>query len=254
MEILSSKNRQNLLHYLQQIKSPLSEWVLAEIRMTVTESDLTVAKIAQLTYSLFNTKAGKIYVCNDREILVLMHWGKANGADTVGNTITAKLPEKSCTIRVQEATVEGVTTLKLLIGQREEASSDAIPADARVARKENIIMVADDDMYMRMLVKKGAQSIATVHEVSNGDEVMEAYKQHMPDILFLDIHLPDRDGTILLHDILAVDHAAYIVMLSADSSQENVQLTVSKGAKGFLTKPFTKERLLEYIQKCPTIF
>lgn len=252
MEILSSDHLQDLLNYLPHVKSSVREWFLVDIKIIENAGgDLTVLKVAEITHALFSNKEGKIYLCNSHEILILIHWGKADEAKVVGEIISSKLPEKSCKVNVQPPTAEGITKLELVIGHRESAALSL--AYTRSSRKENVIMVADDDMYMRMLVKKGAQAMATVHEVADGNEVMAAYKKYMPDVLFLDIHLPGRDGTTLLNDILAIDSAAYIIMLSADSSPENVEFTTSKGAKGFLTKPFTKEKLLEYIQKCPTL-
>jgi two-component system, chemotaxis family, chemotaxis protein CheY len=82
---------------------------------------------------------------------------------------------------------------------------------------------------------------------------MAAYKQYAPDILLLDIHMPGKDGLEVLHDIQDIDPQAYIIMLSADSSAENVGYTLQEGAKGFMTKPFTREKLLELTHKCPTI-
>jgi two-component system chemotaxis response regulator CheY len=126
-------------------------------------------------------------------------------------------------------------------------------ADIRAMRRENVILVADDDMYMRILVKNGIASLATVREVEDGNEIIGAYKRYMPDILFLDIHMPNREGTDVINDILTIDPKAYVIMLSADSSQENIELSTRRGAKDFLAKPFTKDKLMGYIKKCPTI-
>jgi two-component system chemotaxis response regulator CheY len=114
-------------------------------------------------------------------------------------------------------------------------------------------MIADDDMYMRHLAKMGLESFATIYEVTEGDQVVNAYRKWMPDILFLDIHLPGKMGTDILQEILQIDKSAYVVMLSADSSPENIRLAAHKGAKDFVSKPFTRERMLENMKKCPTL-
>ncbi|OFW87090.1 MAG: hypothetical protein A3J37_05440 [Alphaproteobacteria bacterium RIFCSPHIGHO2_12_FULL_45_9] len=123
----------------------------------------------------------------------------------------------------------------------------------RKARVEKIILIADDDMYMRMLIKKGIGSHYTVQEVIHGSEIVAAYKKYLPDILFLDIHMPGKDGLENLEAILTYDPQAYIIMLSSDSSPENVIWTTKHGAKGFIAKPFAKDKLVEYVKKCPTI-
>jgi DNA-binding NtrC family response regulator len=114
-------------------------------------------------------------------------------------------------------------------------------------------MIADDDMYVRKLVKKGMESHVQVHEVVDGNEVLAAYREYVPDVVFLDIHMPSKDGTEVLKELLIADPQAYVIMLSADSSLSNVEWSMRQGAKGFLTKPFTRGKLLEYISRCPTI-
>jgi two-component system chemotaxis response regulator CheY len=124
------------------------------------------------------------------------------------------------------------------------------PGAAEHSAENIIVLVADDDMYMRLLVKKGVGVGTVVHEVADGSEVLSAYKTHVPNILFLDIHMPNLEGPIVLRSILEFDPNAYIVMLSADSTPENVKMTSQYGAKGFLGKPFTKEKLQDYVKKC----
>src|SRR5262249_46355619 len=126
-------------------------------------------------------------------------------------------------------------------------------SEIRSGRKENIILIADDDLYMRTLVKKGITGNFTVHEVGDGAEVLTKYIETVPDILLLDIHLPNIDGKELLNKILTCDPQAFVVMLSADSSPENVKMTLTRGAKGFLAKPFTKERLQDSMKGCATV-
>jgi YesN/AraC family two-component response regulator len=75
----------------------------------------------------------------------------------------------------------------------------------------------------------------------------------MPDVLLLDIHLPNKDGLTLVKEILEQDKDGYIVMLSADSVSENVEASVKNGAKGFLTKPVSHKHLMDYFKRCPTV-
>lgn len=252
MEILSNHNRQELLDYLPHIKSSQKEWQIVEIRLVGNAANFTTADAAKITHTLLENKEGKIYICNDRDVLALVRWGKVENNPTVIADIIAKeLPERSCKVAVHEATPEGFAKLVLFIGPPKSTTSEF--ANVRYTRKENVVLVADDDMYVRMLVKKGMPVGITVYETADGNEVIESYKKYNPDMVFLDIHLPGKDGTELLKEILALDKDAHVVMLSADSSRENVQFTASLGTKGFLTKPFTKERLLEYVNQCPTI-
>ncbi|MGE3624284.1 MAG: response regulator transcription factor [Bdellovibrionales bacterium] len=247
---MSHKNQQELLDYLPHIKSFLKEWLFVDVRLTEnSDKDFTIGNAAELLHALFESKEGKLYICNDREILMLLRWGARPDPARIARSVEEKLPQGSCDVHVHESTPEGIAKFEMLITYRKPVSL----ADIRRARTEKIVLVADDDMYMRMLVKKGAGEGLTVHEAADGKDILSAYKKHVPDMLLLDIHMPNMDGTAVLRDVLAVDPKAYVIMLSADSSRENVEQTLQKGAKGFLTKPFTKEKLQEYIRKCPTI-
>jgi len=254
MEILSHKDYKELLGYLPTLKKSLKDWLFVDIRITDTsDQDLTVDAAANAVQALFRNKEGKLYVCNSREILMIVRWGKTNPPTIVADTVSKALPEKGCAVYVHEPTLTGIAKLEILITYKKPSAAPTF-ADIRATRRENVVIVADDDMYLRMLVKKGVGGNYTVVEIANGNEVFEAYKKYAPDIIFLDIHMPNLDGTAILQHILALDPSAYIIMLSADSSRENVELTVQKGARGFLTKPFSKERLQECLNKCPTIF
>jgi two-component system chemotaxis response regulator CheY len=253
MEILFYKDYRELLGYLPYVKLSLKEWLFVDVRLSdPSDENLTISKAAEAVHALFKSQEGKLYVCNDREILMIVRWGKNNPASAVADGVSKALPEKGCEVFVHAPTIEGIAKLEILITYKKPAASPTL-ADIRATRRENVIVVADDDMYMRMLVKKGVGTNFTVIEIADGSEILAAYKNNVPDVLFLDIHMPNMDGTNVLQQILALDPKAYIVMLSADSSRENVEQTAQKGAKGFLTKPFTKERLQEHLNKCLTI-
>lgn len=117
----------------------------------------------------------------------------------------------------------------------------------------NRVLIADDNTFIRFLVKKWLEAEAQIFEVAHGKDVLDAVKQHAPHVIFLDIHLPGRSGKDILKDILAYRRDSYVVMLSADSMKENVLFAADNGAKAFITKPFTRETLHRYFTMCPTI-
>jgi two-component system chemotaxis response regulator CheY len=249
VEVLSHEKYQDLLNYLPAIKSSLKEWQLVDIQLADPANPaLTIAQVVDQVYSLFKDKEGKIYTCNAQEIVMLIRWGKTDPA-LIPQKIETKLPAGSCKILVQKPTVEGLGKLEILVQINPPASPYA---DMRKSRRENVVLVADDDMYMRLLVNKGSSPQATVHEAANGDEVVGLYKQYVPDILFLDIHLPGQNGMNILAELIKIDPEAHIIMLSADSSRDNVEKAVAEGAKGFMAKPFTKEKLIGHLKNCPT--
>lgn len=251
MEILSHKNYRELLDFLPVIKASLKEWQLVDVRLVDEDEKLTPNETGEMIRTLFKDFDGKIYLCNDHDIFMLIRWGQTADPMQIPKRIENTLPPGSCEVQVQQPTPEGLQKLvvQIRLGRPQENASCA---DTRAARRGNVVLVADDDMYMRTLLKKGVATHAACYEVDNGKEVMAAYKKYMPDILFLDIHLPGRTGIDILSEVMEADPNAYVIMFSADSSRDKVEQTIQNGAKGFMTKPFSRERLNEYIKNCPT--
>ena len=127
--------------------------------------------------------------------------------------------------------------------------NEVMPGDKSINR----VLIADDNTFIRFLVKKWLETEAQIIEIAHGKDVLDAVKEHAPNIIFLDIHLPGRNGKDILKDILAYRRDAFVVMLSADSMKENVLFAADNGAKAFITKPFTRETLHRYYTMCPTI-
>lgn len=124
----------------------------------------------------------------------------------------------------------------------------------RQARDENVILIVEDDPMMRKMAAKAIDECPSqVEECADGVTALEQYYEKNPDIVFLDIHLPGKIGHGVLKDILSLDPNAFVVMLSGDSAKEQVLGAVKMGAKGFVAKPFTKDKLLEYVLQCPSI-
>ncbi len=117
----------------------------------------------------------------------------------------------------------------------------------RQARQKPCILLVEDDPLSLHLAKKTLMDDYTVITAVDGTRAREAYLMHVPDVVFLDIGLPDISGHALLNEILALDPEAYIVMLSGQSFREAIVKAMQAGAKGFVGKPFTRAKLLHYI-------
>ncbi len=75
------------------------------------------------------------------------------------------------------------------------------------------------------------------------------YLTYAPDIVFLDIELPDIEGHRLAQLLKAIDPNAYIVMVTANNYAEDVAKAIENGAKGFIVKPYSKDKIIEAIVK-----
>lgn len=115
------------------------------------------------------------------------------------------------------------------------------------------IMVVEDDPFSQKLVSNALNGKYPYSMTADGQGAVMNYIAKAPDVLFLDIGLPDIDGHAVLKKIFELDPSAYVVMFSGNGDRENVLRAVDLGAKGFVGKPFTKDKLFQYIQKSPFI-
>ncbi|MFA1822261.1 response regulator [Virgibacillus oceani] len=101
------------------------------------------------------------------------------------------------------------------------------------------ILIADDSTFMRMWLKKliQQQGYHNISEATDGLEAIEQYKKLRPDIVFLDITMPNINGLTALKKIKAFDAKANVVMCSAIGTDSNVMEALQLGAKDFIVKP-----------------
>lgn len=113
------------------------------------------------------------------------------------------------------------------------------------------VLVVDDAIFMRkmiaeILVENGMDVIG---EADNGSSAVERYKQLKPDLVTMDIIMPEMNGIDAVRQIVAFDSKARIVMCSALGQQALVQEAITAGAKDFLIKPFNPSRVVEVVNK-----
>lgn len=121
----------------------------------------------------------------------------------------------------------------------------------RLSRKRPCVLLVEDDPMSLHMARKALEGSFTVQSAANAAEARSAYVTHVPDIVFLDIGLPDTSGHDLINEFIAMDHDAYVVMLSANSFQDSILKAMRRGAKGFVGKPFSRAKLLQYVGQSP---
>ena len=113
------------------------------------------------------------------------------------------------------------------------------------------ILICDDAAFMRMMIKdilvKNGYNIAG--EAENGVKAVEKYQETKPDLVLMDITMPEMDGIQALKKIKAIDANASVVMCSAMGQQAMVIESIQAGAKDFIVKPFQAERVIEAVKK-----
>jgi two-component system chemotaxis response regulator CheY len=117
------------------------------------------------------------------------------------------------------------------------------------------ILVVDDVSFMRkiftdMLVNIYGLNKSSIFEASGGNSAVREYKRIKPGVVFLDVLMPDKNGTEVVGEIMAFDPNAYIVMCSSANEKAIVEECAKAGAKDYIIKPIDPERLKIALKKC----
>jgi len=109
------------------------------------------------------------------------------------------------------------------------------------------VLVCDDALFMRTMLCSIVSDAGyeVVGEAGDGRAAVETYKAVRPDIVLMDMVMPELSGVDAVREICAFDPGARIVMCSAMGQQQIVTNALAAGARGFITKPFTPSRVLE---------
>ena len=113
------------------------------------------------------------------------------------------------------------------------------------------ILVVDDAAFMRMMIKdilsKNGYEVAG--DAENGARAIEKYKELIPDLVIMDITMPEVNGIEAVKEIKKINADAKIIMCSAMGQQAMVIESIQAGARDFIVKPFQAERVVEAVKK-----
>ncbi|MEH7107205.1 MULTISPECIES: response regulator [Bacillaceae] len=113
------------------------------------------------------------------------------------------------------------------------------------------VLIVDDAAFMRMMLKDilVKNGLEVVGEAVNGADAIEKYKELKPDVVTMDITMPEMDGITAVKNIKAIDPKANVIMCSAMGQQPMVLEAIQSGAKDFVVKPFQADRVMDSISK-----
>lgn len=113
------------------------------------------------------------------------------------------------------------------------------------------VLIVDDAAFMRMMIKNilTKEGYDIVGEAENGLQAVAKYKDLSPDLVTMDITMPEMDGISAVKEIMKLNKAAKIIMCSAMGQQAMVIDAIQAGAKDFIVKPFQPNRVLEAVSK-----
>lgn len=113
------------------------------------------------------------------------------------------------------------------------------------------ILLVDDTIFVRTGLKKILEDMGNeiVAEASNGREAVRLFLQHKPDLVTLDITMPEMDGITALKEIKKIDQHARVIMCTTLGRKDKVVEAVAAGASDFIIKPYLKERVIDAVEK-----
>ncbi len=112
------------------------------------------------------------------------------------------------------------------------------------------ILICDDSILARKKLKDFLLSIGCrqILQASDGQEAINIYKTEKPDIVFLDIVMPVKDGITAVKEIMDFDSSAHIIMTSSVGTQENLKEALKAGAKDFIQKPLDDTQIKHVLE------
>ena len=114
------------------------------------------------------------------------------------------------------------------------------------------VLVVDDAAFIRNRIKKVVEKIEyanVIGEASNGDDAVTLYKELKPDLVTMDLIMPQSDGVKAIEEIMKYDKKAKIVVISAMGQEITITDALDKGAKEYIKKPFKEEDVYRTIER-----
>ena len=113
------------------------------------------------------------------------------------------------------------------------------------------ILIVDDNDLMRTLLRGilRSESYDIIGEAKNGVIALESITRAKPDIVFLDVIMPEMDGIEALHSIKEQYPEIVVIMITGNPSKENVEESIQGGASGFIIKPFNSAKVLDTLAR-----
>lgn len=230
--------------------STLDLYALAKLKETHTDMD------------------GDVVACKDGDVFLISREISQEKMDDLADMIATYMSDDAPTIdnydlffdwrKIRAAMlVKTSGTVALAVPELESAdfgdtgALSAVFADAKQKRKSRhpqYVLVVEDDPLTRRIVGNALKENYAVISATDAREAIAQYLMYAPDVVFLDIGLPDVSGFAVLKQIVASDPDAYVVMFSGNSYLDNVTKALSHGASGFIAKPFKKDRIQRYIE------
>lgn len=250
------KDFAEFLHYVSSKKKELSKWQFLHIAVQDPEQKITIDEIEQfLKFHIQSPEACLLVIPRTSELLLFTSKDRELTLNKFEKAVYENFSSDVLRARVRGLDVEGLEAFSKIL-EPHISPDDVISyvAFKRMSRPGNCIFVLDDDIMVLKQMEKILGGFGHVVTSQIASDLSVSYIQYAPDILFLDIHLGKAKGNELLKKLKhEIDPHAHVVMISSDTNR-NIVMDIKKGgAKGFVVKPFDRNKLYQEVMKAPTI-
>ncbi|GEM_PF-5001267 len=250
MFIFDVEQRQDAQAVFQTIEAGLRDWEMMSFRMYRRDADM-LQKLADHLLAKYQKDSGMIVKISDYKIVCFMRtFGGQNHAAAI-RRIEKDLGGYEAQLSSERITIDKLKKFSEL-HLRQSAPHENEMYLERMQRDANKVLIIDDDLFVRKVIKSGFAPYAEVLDFDESPDILDNIKAFNPDIIFIDIHMPGRNGFEITETVIDFDPDAYIILGSSDASVDNVLKTLAFGASGFLAKPIRKNKLLEHAKRCIT--
>lgn len=250
MILLKKENRNQVLTFIPLIKDNYAEWHIINLKFEAKDKDEALSIVDNFV-ECYQDKNGFCYMEGLTAAMCVIRLGENTNYSEIQNDIENKLDDKRCRVLAKKMSANGLKQIQINLSDSTSRRDNKL-FQAREVREENVVLIIDDDMFIRKTLGKLLDKYATCQGLATCTGIIEEYNSVNPDIVILDIHMPDGNGIEILKEINDIDSNAFIVMSSSDSVKENVLSAMQNGALGFLAKPVEKEKLMKYLEQCIT--
>jgi two-component system chemotaxis response regulator CheY len=112
------------------------------------------------------------------------------------------------------------------------------------------VLIVDDSLIIRKKISYIFENLGqhNILTATNGKEAIDSYKKYKPDLVTMDITMPDMDGIAAVKEILKINKNAKVIMCSAMGQKPMIKEALEAGAKDFIIKPFDKDKAIKIIE------
>lgn len=270
MEVLCVNADQKVINIASMIGRHLrswSGWYALHIELDDITDDLykdCVVWTRSIVDSYLKNVQGGVYLCDNKNINIICKTDNPRALHYVGEQICDLVEHESdlpFNYNVYDLKSEGHLYTQNILDRANYLYSQSVyhaspnkgivlneRFEQKKITKSLKIMLVEDDVITRWMIRTVVKNEGELITADTANKAYGAYSSNKPDIVFLDINLPDGSGLSVLDWIMRNDPGACVVMFSSEDSLDNISNALENGAKGFIRKPFVKEDIYYYIR------